>query len=313
MMLQLRDMEIRAELPKMGRSMKVYKVKSASLEERKPAIEFFREAMDLGELVPVDVQDSLYLVSDRGEIQFYRPSGALWVRDAKASDEYTDEKREWNVVEAQDDEDPGNTTLALSGDEQERLAKETAGIFEKTGLLGKGAYFAGVELDQVAKHGKEGKTEERFAGEANVRFLYKLDGVSVDGGGAKSYAFFNPGKRGHKMTGIYHAWRDIQDARDIEMIGIEEALERTVAQDRELVLYHEKQHSIKLTRVDLVYFALPPFNYQEYVFPSLRVVGSVISEENKREGFEFARFYNAAPPRSYAKADLYADYLITSL
>jgi len=312
MSLKLTDIEIAAKLPKINHSMPVYKVKPFSLEECQQAIRYFQEIMHIGEILPVNMQDSLHLVSKAGEIQFYRPSGGLWVHSFVADDKYSDERRPWKVEQVKDDEEPENLKLVLPKKEQKKLADRTVELFEKTKLLSKQAYFSGVELDQVTRLDEKGKEVERFPGEANVRFLYKLDDIPVEGAGAKSYAFYNPGEREYELTGIYHCWRGTTDAQTIQMVSIEETLERAISQDRELVLHHKKRSLIKINKIELVYYTLPPHKHQDYVFPSIHIIGSATPKDKKlrRDGFDFSRFYNAAPCESYAKEGLYADYLL---
>lgn len=315
MSLKLSEVEINTKLPQINRSMPVYKVKSASLDERQQIMKQFQEILQMGEIAPVDMQDSLHLANKTGEIQYYRSSGALWIHSFLADDKYPDESRPWKVEEIKDDTDPENRKFVLTQDVQRVLVKQTEALFEKTKLRSKQAYFSSVELDQVSRLDEKGKEMERFPGEANVKFLYKLEEIPVAGGGAKSYAFYNPGRNEHELSGIYHCWRETVDAKTIKMVPIEEILEKAISQDRELVEYHAKQYLIKLNQIELVYFTMPPYNYQDYVFPALHVIGSVIPKdtESKDNGFEFARFYNAALPESYIKAELYANYLLGRL
>lgn len=315
MTIKLSDIDIVAKIPELASTMPVFEVERSSFEERKKAIDFFAEILELGKTVPVHVQNSLHLVSKRGEIQFYKPSGSIWISNTILDDKYKDERRDWNVIEIKDPDDPGNSKLVLVETERKKLSEQTKELFQKADILTEEAYFCDVELDQVAQLDNEGKQIGLFAGEATVKFLYKLDGIQVDGPGAKSYAFYNPGMREHELSGIFHAWRKVVGIRKISMPGTEEAIQRVIAQDRELILYKEKQYSIKITDINLVYFSLPPFKYQDYIFPAFRIIGSAVpkDKDRKHEGFEFARFYNAAPPESYAKADIYADYLATRL
>lgn len=315
MTLQLTDIKISTVLPEIPTDLPVYLVRAASLEERQPAIQFFQELLQLEELVPVDEPDSLCYMGPDGEIQFYRPSGSLWVEDTRADKGYPDERRPWKVVEVPDENDPNNSKLVLIESDENRLARQAGELFEEAGLISSEASFAGVALDQVAQLDAEGKEVGRFVGKANARFLYCLDGVEVDGPGAKTYAFYNPGTERHTLTSIYHAWREVKDKRKIGMARIDEILERTLVQDPELRLYHQRGSSIELQQVDLVYLALGPDIHQDYVFPTLRVDGNVMfkSPSPEREGFEFSRFYHAATPQDYATSKLYAHYLVEQL
>lgn len=315
MSLKLSEIEIKTKLPQINRSMPVYKVKCASLDERQQIMKQFQEIMQMGEIAPVDMQDSFHLANKNGEIQYYRSSGALWIHSFVADDKYPDERRPWRVEQVKDEADPENSKFVLTPEVQKILVRQTDALFEKTKLRSKQAYFSSVDLDQVSRLDEKGKEVERFPGEANVKFLYKLDDIPVEGGGAKSYAFYNPGRNEHELSGLYHCWREIVDARTIQMVPIEEILEKAISQDRELAQYPKKQYLIKFNQIKLVYFTMPPYNYQDYVFPALHVIGSVIPKDTgaKDTGFEFARFYNAALPESYIKAELYANYLMGRL
>lgn len=315
MAIRLSKIDLKAKLPKIEPKMRVYTVVGATLEVRRTAIDVLREELNLDELYPVDVQDSLHLMSNHGMLQYYRPSGAIWAHNAAADDQFPDEIRPWKIETVKDPDDPGNLKMVLQPEQEKQLYKSTEELFKKAELLSEQAYFAGVELDQVAKLNEKGTEVDQFPGEATARFLYKLDGVPVDGAGAKSYAFFNPGDRSPELTGAFHCWRRITQSKEIHMVGIEEALEGALSQDRELALYDRKDALISISRVDLVYMSLPPHKFQDYVFPALHTVGSVIPErgEKRQDAFGFAKFYNALPAELYAKADLYADYLFARL
>lgn len=310
MKIKLKDIDIAAKLPKMKSVMPVFEVKTPSFQERVRAIDLFREVLDLGKTSPVHIQDSLHLISRKGEIQYYKPSGSLWVINNRIDKKYSNERRNWkNIIKIQDPDDPQNIKLALAKKEQKKLFLQSKELFRRANLLSRESYFYGVDLDQASKLNEQGKEVGRFAGEANVKFLYKIDDIKVEGPGAKTYAFYNPGKRKHELKGIYHAWRNISSVHEISMPGIEESLERALSDDKELLLHKRKGSSIKLSKIDLIYFSFSPFKYQDYLFPALRVVGSVVPQKNRLEGFEISRYYNAAAPKSYIKAGIYADYL----
>lgn len=305
---QLMDIKINAKLPEIPAELPVYLVRAASLEERQPAIRLFQELLKLENLVAVNDEDSLYYESADGEIQFFRASGSLWSETTRADDQYSDERRPWKVVKAADPSDPTNSRLVLIESEAKLLAKQAEELFMEAGLLSPEAFFAGVNLDQVAKLDAEGKEIERSAGQANVRFLYRLDEIEVDGPGAKTYAFYDPGT----FVGAYHAWRPVKDMRKVKISSINEILDCCLMHDTELQLYLQRGSQIALQQVDLVYWAMRPEANQDYVFPALRVDGSVVFTEslNEPEGFEFSRLYNAAMPQQYAASQIYADYLV---
>lgn len=314
MPLKLDDLIISAELPDIRKEMPVFKVRGASLEERQGAIDVLGGSLDLGKLSAIEIGDSLHFFSKTGEVQFYRPSGGIWARNTAMDEAFDSEMRPWKTEAMADDEDEAIRTLVLPRSISKELVEQTQAIMEKAGLSSKHAFLAGVELEQIAELDEKGRQVGQFAGEASVRFLYRLEDVAVDGAGAKSYFYFNPGDGGPLMVGAFHAWRDTVDARPVSMRPSEAALDVALAKDEELGLYHERGHRIELTAVDLVYYTLPVFEFQELVFPALRVVGSVFEElERGNEGFEFARFFHATPAEEYARSDLFADYLAMPL
>jgi len=309
MAIRLKDIDLKATLPRIADSLPLFVVRSPSFEDRQHAIDQFRKTLDLGRLQRVDVKESIHFVGDRGEIQYYRPSGGLWAMNHVASSAYEDERRPWKVVPKEHPEDPEYPELTLEPDQQRGLSENALSLFRKAELTPEQSYFAGVDLEQVAQLDEKGTEVGRFAGEATIKFLYRTKATQCDGPGAKTYAFANPGESEPQFTGFFHCWREIQDARELRMVRTEEALERGVARDRELDVYQMKGYRFRLTEVDLVYHTMPPFCHQEYVFPTLHVVGSAISPEAPLESFEFTRYYNAADPSSYIEAGLCALYL----
>jgi hypothetical protein len=315
MSVELKNIWVETDIPKWPRALPVFKVKNASLESRKKALDVFREILKLGDdALIIEEEESIHFVNEHVEIQYYRPSGALWVHDSKADSKFKDERRPWKVIETEDPESKNDILLVLDKKEQEKLAEQTKTMLQKAELLVEEAYFAGVELDQVARLDKEGNEVERFAGEANVRFLYQLGGIPVDGPGGKTYAYFNPDEDAYEFTGLYHAWREIEGETDIKMQSFEETLERSIKRDQELALHLKKaESSIKISATELIYFTMPPFKYQTWVFPALHVVGSVIPNNEKDTAFGFAKFYNAGPIEAYSRAGIVAGYLLSNL
>jgi hypothetical protein len=314
MTLKVDDLIISVKLPDMRKDMPVFKVRGASLDERRPAIEVFRDSLDLGELAVAEFGDSLHFFSRVGEVQFYRPSGAIWARNAAADEAFDSEIRPWKTEETADPEDETIRKLVLPESLSQDLAGQSQAILEKAGLSSKHAFFAGVELEQIAELDEEGTQVGQFAGEATVRFLYKLEDVAVNGAGAKSYVYFNPGDKGPSTVGAFHAWRETVETTTVQMPPPEAALDVSLTKDAELNLYHERGHNIELTAVDLVYYTLPAFAFQDLVFPALRVVGWIYEQlDEGKEGFEFARFFHATPTEEYARSGLFADYLARPL
>ena len=313
MPLTIDDLKISAKLPDLQSEMPVFTVRSASLDERRAAIEMLGDRLDLGNLAAFEVKDSLHFCSKAGEVQFYRPSGALWARHAAADESYDNEVRPWKGLERVEDKD-GVQTWVLSDSASGALVEQSRAIMDRAGLLSEHVSLAGVELDQVAQLDAEGKQIGHYAGEATVRYQYRLKEIAVAGAGAKSCFYFNPGDRGPALVGAFHAWREIVDARSVRVHAPEAALDLALTADPELSAYHEQGYRIDLTDLDLVYYTLPAFAYQTLVFPALRAKGRALGKgERGEQGFEFARFLHVVSAEDYARADLFADYLAKQL
>jgi hypothetical protein len=86
-----------------------------------------------------------------------------------------------------------------------------------------------------------------------------------------------------------------------------------ISRDSEIKLSLEKKQIIILREIQLVYYSLPLFKFQRFLFPPLRINGSVekSDKEKNRNGFEFARYYHVMDPDIYIKSELYSQYLVS--
>ncbi len=305
----IRDIEIATELPEVPRSMPVYATHLPTLEQRAPAVERLVEALDLGAVKRVDVNECVHYVGTRGGVQLYRPSGGVWAMNNAMQAAYEDERRQWPFALDERTDEHGAVDLVCRPEDALRLGVRARELLEKAGLMGESAYFAGVALDQVSKLDEKGTEIGRFAGEATVKHLYRLNDTPCDGPGAKSYVFVNPGDRGPRPVGLYHCWREIGPAADVRTLPCAEALERAFAQDREILAAAHKKYRVRVDKVELVYYALPPTKFQAYVFPVLHVQGYARAPQDRTLGFGFARFCNAAEPEAYVESGVHALYL----
>ena len=175
-------------------------------------------------------------------------------------------------------------------------------------MLGKEHASATVQLLQVAHLDNQGNEIEYGAGKATVKFGYAVEGRRVQGAGAKTLAFAVPRPSATYIFGIFHAWRNLGQATTVKLPSIEKALGVGLLSDPELNLYHQAGHELRITRLELVYLALPAFMRQSHLFPAFQVEGQV-SEGKNGIGFNFARFHHAAPPSAYNAAGLVGPYL----
>jgi hypothetical protein len=207
--------------------------------------------------------------------------------------------------------------VGKTGGQRVRLNRNAAGqligqareLLEATGLIGREALSGeSVALDQVARLDAKGKEIAFGAGQATVRLSYAVEGLPVAGAGGKSLVFADPGGSQARITGAFHAWRNLRGARTVKLPPVEQALAVGLLSDPELELYGKAGHTIRVTRLDLAYLALPAFLRQSHLFPAFQVEGTV-SKGKRGAGFNFARYHHAAPPKAYAAADLYGPYL----
>ena len=294
---------ILAQLPRIPSTLSVYEVRAATLEERSGAIQFFQRRLKLGKPKTVRVEESLRFVSQTGEVEFYRPSGAVWARDYASALDFKDERRSWESTIVQTEEGP---QVVLTDAVQKRMITSAQALFEEAKLRNEHAFFADVVLDQVHTHSPDGK-KAVFPGEATVRFLYRFQNLPVAGPGAKTYAFFHDVDR---IAGAYHVWRDVIAEHKTEATSAEAALELWLGQDQQILSNLQRGRAVEITSVELVYYTLPPSKFQDFVFPAFRVIGFIYAGKERGSGTQFARFCHALSPQAYAHANLLADTLM---
>lgn len=294
-------------LPKLPDAVPVFELAAPSLASRRAGLARLADVLGLGDLRAVELDHGVVMAGKRGEIEFFGASGGVWARDATAADEHKDELRKW---EGQQETKRGAQRVTLSAAASRRLIGEAREVLEATGLIGREAVAGqAVELDQVAQLDEKGKERSFGAGQATVKLSYAVEGLPVHGPGAKSLAFADPGRGGSaRFTGAFHCWRTLGSAQTVKLPSVEAALKAGLLVDPELELYKKAGHSIRITRLELGYLALPAFLRQSHLFPAFQVEGEV-SKGKRGDGFRFGRYHHALPPKAYAAADLYGPYL----
>lgn len=308
MALKMSDIAFKGRLPEVPATMPVHALKAASLDDRQAAIKRLGEHMKLDALRTAQLDHATIMGNERGDIHYFHASGGMLARNAVAAKAHTNELRKWEGIERGRD-----GIFALKADIAKRLGESARQLLEPIGLLGRETTGATVQLEQVAQFNADGKQVDQGAGQAAVKFAYAMEGVPARGAGAKTLAFADPAASGDPhVTDIFHAWRaPAGSAAKVGLGSLEAALAAGLLGDPELELYHAAGHSVTVTRIELVYLALPVFVRQAHLFPALEIDG-VVSEGRKGIGFEFGRFHHAAPPEAYAKADLAGSYLMTN-
>lgn len=301
MALKIEDLGLK-RAPRLPNAAPVFALSAPSFSSRRAGLDRLADTLRLGGLRSFDVDHGVIMAGERGEIEFFHASGAVWARDAAAARAQSSELRKWDgLVQTK----TGGQRVKLNPEASRKLLDEARGLLEVSGLIGRDATITtSVQLDQVARLDAKGREVSFGAGQATVKLTYALEGIPVAGAGAKSLVFAEPGS----IVGAFHAWRSLGGARTVKVPSVEEALGIGLLGDPELELYHREGHSIRVTRLDFVYLALPAFVRQGYLFPAFQVEGSV-SKGERGEGFDFARYHHAVPPKAYAAADLYAPFL----
>lgn len=304
MTIRLNNLEIKSKLPELPKSLAIFALEAPSFESRRAAIAKLGERLKLGALRPVELEHGIVLASEAGDITHFHASGALWARDAMASQGASDELRKWDGLL---DSGRDGQRMALNPDMTRKLIAQTRELLEPLGLLGKEVGGESVQLEQVQQLDGKGREIAHGAGQAAVKFQYMVGGVPVRGAGAKTQAFVEPSQR---YAGIFHAWRGLgRTEKTLKLPGtVEEALGAGFLSDPELERYSAAGHKIQITRLEFVYLALPAFVRQSHLFPAFQIEGQV-SEGKLGIGFHFGRFHHAVSARTYAAADLYGSHL----
>jgi hypothetical protein len=305
MPLKMSDLEMKARLPQLPPSIPVFALSAPSLDDRRAAIGRLGEHFKLGDLRSAELDHAIVMASPQGDIHYFHASGAVLARDATAGREQKNELRKWDGLQ---DSKTGGDRMTLNPDASKRLIAQAQGLLEPIGLLGHEKASATVQLEQVAHLDATGKEIAYGAGRATVKFGYAVEGVPVRGAGAKTLAFAEPSTGAPRITGVFHAWRTLGQAKAIKLPSLEQALGVGLLTDPELDLYHQAGHRIQITRLDFGYLALPAFMRQSHLFPAFQIEGKV-SEGKRGIGFGFARYHHAASPAAYAAASLAGPYL----
>jgi hypothetical protein len=311
MALRIDDLKIKGALPELPRSMPLPTLRIPTFEERRWSIETISHRLGMGKMSLAEVPHGFIFSSPKSEVEFFRASGAIWASDTTADEKFKNEARPWrNLRETGRGRDKAFT---LDRKQSTKLTDSSLELLKESGLLRDEATRPTIKLDQWAHLDEKGKEIKRGAGTATVKLGYKVEGIAAIGPGAKTILFAEPEYGTAKITGLFHAWRDITGARELKMQSVESALRVGLLQDPELISYHKQGNKVEISRISLGYCALPAFLHQSHLFPAFEVEGIVHNREEKSRSFRFGKYYHAAGPRQYAKAEVVASYLLRTL
>jgi len=311
MVLRISDLNIRGSLPELPRSIALLEVHIPTFEERRWCIATVGRRLGLGKMNLVEVPHGHIFGSPKGEVEFFRASGAIWASDTTADEKFKNEARPWKRLRTTGR--GHDKAFTLDRDQLAKLTDSSLEFLRESGLLREEASRPTIKLDQWAHLNEQGEEIERGAGTATVELGYEVEGITAIGPGAKTVLFAEPVNGIAGISGMFHAWRDIIGAREVKMQSIEDALKVGLLEDPELISYHKRGHRIEIVRIRLGYLALPVFVQQSHLFPAFEVQGVVHDSEDKRRSFSFGKYCHAASPEQYVKTGVAASYLIRPL
>lgn len=311
MALRIDDLKVRGSLPELPRSMPLPAIRVPTLEERRWSIETVGRQLGLGKMSLAEVPHGYVFGSPKGEVEFFRASGAVWASDTTADEKFKNEARPWRDL--RETGRGRHKAFTLDRDQSAKLMDSSLEFLKESGLLRDEASIPTIKLDQWAHLNEKGEEIKRGAGTATVKLGYKVEGIAAIGPGAKTILFAEPEDGTARISGMFHAWRDITGARELKMQSVESALKVGLLQDPELISYHKRGYSIEIARISLGYLALPAFVQQSHLFPAFEVQGVVHDREDKSRSFSFGKYCHAAGPKQYAKAEVVASYLLKPL
>jgi hypothetical protein len=306
--MKLQQLTFKTDMPKWRASMPVFAMEPPPMEQRRAIAGKLGNSLKLGDMRAVELEHGLMLASGRGDITVFHASGAVWARDATANANAKNEMRDWPELIKNDQ----GTDFALSPGAAKKLISMTGDMLASFELLGREAGPASVQLEQVGLLDDKGTELKRGAGQAAVKYGYSVEGIEARGAGAKTMVFAEPGESSGaapRVAGLFHAWRALGKSVNIKMPSIEAAFDVALLQDPELDRYAQAGHAIEITRLELVYLALPAFMRQSHLFPVFQVEGEV-AKGKLGMAFNFARYHHVVPPSDYSAAGLDGHYLM---
>jgi hypothetical protein len=309
MAIDIKKVQFPANLPEVPDRVDVVRVAPAHLEERRQAIALLTDRLQLGRTREISTSSGRIWASKRGDVEFYEASGGLWSRDLTASEAHENELREWPDLGKVRDA-AGDTFLTLGARAAAQASDLASEVAKLAGFDLACARPPRVDLTQVASLSEDGKVLQSGAGEASIVFDYALEGLPVLGAGAKTAIDFEPAGSDLRLVGAFHVWRRPLERRHVEIGSLEAALNAGLLRDPHLMAADKKGGRITIGDVRFGLLALPATARQDYLFPALAVTGRVDLRDDKLGHVRFGRYYHAATPSAYTRADVLADYLV---
>ena len=241
--------------------------------------------------------------SERGAVEVFAASGAIWSENIQHDQDGKDEFRDWPDLEKGRDRD-GEPVLTLGREMAARATDLATELIEIGQFDMKHALQPEVRLTQVAEANEKGETLRTGAAEATVVIGYELEGLAVIGAGAKTLVDIVPGRGDLIPTGAVNVWRTPRGVEKLRIGGREAALAAGLLEDPDLAIAVEKGGSITIQRMRLGLMAMPAAVHQGILFPALEYEARVDFEDEKQGHYFIGRVAPVASAKAYAEIGL---------
>lgn len=309
MTLKIEDIRFETDLPRIPDIGPVVEVAAPDFEARGAGMKALVERLDLGAAKEAHTEFGRALVSRRGEVEYFHASGAVWSINLASSRKQKNELRDWGDLTRAKGPD-GVTRLTVAPKMRDRIAELAGELGERAGFDREHADAPYLDMQQVARLNRKGEEVKSGCGEATMVTPYRLEGLPVLGGGAKTLIDVVPMGEDLTPVGAVNIWRRPTGTRKVKLGGTEAVLAAGLLEDPDLNLAAENGGKIVVETLRFGLMALPATMRQELLFPVIEVAGRVrLRRKEKAPHYNFGRICPAATQKTYAAAGLYADYL----
>lgn len=309
MALKIDDLKFETDMPEIPDIGPVVLVEAPDLERRIQGMKALADRLSIAKAREVHTEFGRALVSEQGEVEFFEASGALWSINLAQARKQKNELRDWGKLKREKGPDGvvRTTVVAKTRDRIADLAREVA---ERAGFEHEHTDDPYLDMQQVASFNAKGKELSSGCGEATMVFPYQVEGLPVIGGGAKTLVDVAPADDDLQPVGAVNVWRRPAGTRKVKLGGTESVLKAGLLVDPDLTQAAEKGGRVIVESLRFGLMALPATMRQEFLFPVIEVSGRVkLRKKDKAPHYNFGRICPAATRKTYAAADLYADYL----
>lgn len=292
------DLAAKFDMPKKGLAVIM---QPPCLRDRVKAMEPIAKMLGFDVVGSADIPHGYAIGGPHGQVEIFSASGAVRARNIDQLVRYSDERRNWSdTVESSDK--MGRTLGKKSGAKLEEQARQ---LLDKAGLAAKPDQIR-ITLEQWARLDEAGKELESGVGRALVQYSYAVESIPLIGAGAKTNVHFDPDDKGEGGTvaRFFHVNRGFEAAKELPLMGLEEALTPLLRQTWSGVESKAKRTRIKIDAATYGLLALPADVPQRYATPVLMIEGSVsglLHRKDEDVEIRFGQYLPLVDPKMLAK------------